>query len=127
VTVDGTAYDVTVEEADDGAAAPVPEAARPAAAAPRHAQVAVPARPAAAEARRHETGQLEVTAPLPGAVLAVRVGVGDSVVEGQVLCLLEAMKMENEIVAPGAGTVREVAVQAGQSVAAGEVLLRIEP
>ncbi|MFP4231988.1 MAG: biotin/lipoyl-containing protein, partial [Spirochaetaceae bacterium] len=70
---------------------------------------------------RREKG-LRITAPMPGTILDVRVKVGDSVVPGNVIMVLEAMKMENEITAPGAGVVDEIAVGKGASVSYGDVL-----
>lgn len=67
-----------------------------------------------------------VEAPLPGLVLDVKVSEGAVVQAGQVLVILEAMKMENEIVAPSAGTVRRVDVSRGDNVAAGDVLVVLE-
>lgn len=96
VNVNGTAYEVTVEEIKGGAA---------------------PA-PAAAPAGAGES----VTSPMPGNILAVNVNVGDTVSEGQVLMILEAMKMENEIMAPKAGKVVSVAVQKGATVETGTLL-----
>jgi biotin carboxyl carrier protein len=66
-----------------------------------------------------------VTAPMTGKIVSVKVKKGDSVEAGQVLCIIEAMKMENEITAPRAGTVQEVNVSEGSSVSEGEVLLII--
>ena len=102
VTVNGTVYEIELEELT-GAAPSAPAA--PAAAAP-----AAPA-PAAAPA-----GGEQVTSPMPGTILAVNVAVGDTVKRGQVLMILEAMKMENEILSPRAGTIISVDVAAGQSV-----------
>lgn len=66
-----------------------------------------------------------VTAPLPGVVLEVRVKQGQVVAPGEILCVLEAMKMENEVTAPRAGTVAEVRVARGAAVNAGDVLFVI--
>lgn len=63
-----------------------------------------------------------VSAPMTGKILSVRAKQGDQVKAGQILCVLEAMKMENEITAPNAGTVREVHVSEGSSVSEGEIL-----
>jgi len=93
------------------AAAPVAAAAAPAAAAP-----AAPAVTGAGEA---------VTAPMPGTILKVNVQNGQAVKEGQVLCVLEAMKMENEILAPKNGTINQVLVQKGSSVNTGDALVVI--
>jgi biotin carboxyl carrier protein len=67
----------------------------------------------------------DITAPMTGKILSVRVSKGDQVKANQIVCVLEAMKMENEIAAPRAGTVQEVYVSEGSSVSEGEVLLRI--
>lgn len=66
-----------------------------------------------------------VTAPMTGKILSIKVKKGDAVKAGQVLCVLEAMKMENEIAAPFAGTIREVYVSEGSSVSEGEPLFLI--
>lgn len=68
-------------------------------------------------------GSNVISAPLPGAILDVKVKVGDSVKKGDTLIILEAMKMENEIMAPGDGTIAEVNIQKGNSVNAGDVLI----
>ena len=64
-----------------------------------------------------------VTSPMPGTILAVNVKVGETVKKGQVLCILEAMKMENEIMAPGEAVVASIEVSAGDSVNTGQVLI----
>ena len=102
ITVNGVAYEVTVEEGTTGAAtapAAAPKAAAPAAAA----------------------GAVKVNAPMPGKVLSVKANAGQAVKKGEVILILEAMKMENEIVAPQDGTVAST-VAAGTSVEAGDVL-----
>jgi len=66
-----------------------------------------------------------VTAPMTGKIISVKVKKGDQVMAGQILCIIEAMKMENEITAPKAGTVQEVNVSERSSVSEGEVLLVI--
>lgn len=66
-----------------------------------------------------------ITAPMPGVLLRVAVNEGDRVEAGDILCVLEAMKMENEIVAPKAGTIAGVNVKSSQSVNTGEVLMTI--
>lgn len=117
ITVNGTPYNVTVEE---GAGAPV-------AAAPVAAPAAAPApAPAAAPATQGTAGSVKVEAPMPGTILDVKVSVGDSVSSGSVLCILEAMKMENEIVAPQDGTVASVNVSKGDSVEAGQVIITLK-
>ncbi len=113
VTVNGTAYEITLE-AIDAADVKAPAAAPVAAAAP--APVAAPA-PAAAPA-----GGEAVVAPMPGNILSVNVQVGSVVKKGDVLMILEAMKMENEIMAPCDGTVASVSVQKGAAVESGAAL-----
>ena len=120
ITVNGTPYDVTVEETGAAASAPVAAPAAPAApvAAPAASAPAAPAAPAAA-------GAVKVEAPMPGTILDVKTSVGASVNEGDVLCILEAMKMENDIVAPSAGTVASINVNKGDSVEAGQVIVTL--
>jgi biotin carboxyl carrier protein len=70
-------------------------------------------------------GEVSVRSPMPGLIVDVRVGEGQSVEKGQALCILESMKMENEIRAPRAGTVGRVYVSKGESVEQNKVLLVI--
>ena len=111
VNVNGTAYEVTVEEVKGGVA-PAPVAAPAPAPAP-----APPAAPAGA-------GE-QITAPMPGTILDVKVSAGQAVKSGDVLMILEAMKMENEIMAPHDGTVTAVSVSKGASVESGALLCTI--
>lgn len=113
ITVNGTPYNVTVEDAN-GSVAPV-------AAAPAAAPVSAPA-PAAAPAA---AGSVSVDAPMPGNILDIKVSNGASVKAGDVLLILEAMKMENEIVAPQDGTVASVNVNKGDTVEAGQTLVSL--
>lgn len=126
VTVDGVAYVVEVEELAGGA--PVVVAAPTPAAAPKPASPATPVKPAApvvAAPAPVAAGATTVTAPMPGKVLDVKVAVGATVKNGELVLLLEAMKMENEIFASADGTVSEVRVRGGDSVNTGDVLLVI--
>ena len=114
ITVNGVAYSVSVEETAAGAA---PVAAAPAA--PK-----APAAPAAAGGDMGGmAGAVSVKAPMPGNILDVKVAAGASVKAGDVLVILEAMKMENEIVAPQDGTVASVNVHKGDTVNSGDVLV----
>ena len=116
ITVNGTAYDVAVEELGAGAvaAAPAPVAAAPVAAAP------APAAPAPAASGAG--GSVKVASPMPGKILSVKASVGTAVKKGDVILLLEAMKMENEVVAPEDGTIASINVSAGDTVEAGDTL-----
>ena len=105
VTVNGTAYEVTVESVSGGRMASAP-VARPAPA------------PVAAASGSGET----VSSPMPGTILDVKVAAGQAVKSGDILFILEAMKMENEIFAPCDGTVSSVAVSKGAAVNPGDVL-----
>ena len=113
VTVNGVGYEVIVEETALTASNTVPAPA----VAP--APVAAPA-PAAAPA-----DGVKINAPLPGNILDVKVSVGSTVKTGDILCILEAMKMENEIVAPQDGTIASVSATKGSSVNTGDLLFVI--
>ncbi len=118
VTLNGKNYEVEVEkteavitsvsEATAPVAAPVPEAAPAAAPAPA---ASVPV-----------AGGTNVTAPMPGTVLSISKNAGDSVNAGDVIMVLEAMKMENDIVAPCAGTIKQIVAQKGSIVETDAVL-----
>lgn len=108
VTVNGTVYEVELEEIT-GAAPAAPAAEKPAAPAP-----AAPAAPAGEGER--------ITSPMPGTILAVNVAAGQSVKKGDVLMVLEAMKMENEIMCPRDGVVASVHTSKGSAVESGALL-----
>ena len=112
ITVNGNVYNVTVEEGTT-AGAPVQ------AAAPVSAPKAAPA-PAAAAA-----GSVKIEAPMSGKILGVKASVGQAVKKGDVVVVLEAMKMENEIVATQDGTVASVNCTVGQAVESGDVLVTL--
>ena len=113
ITVNGNTYEVLVEEAD--ASTPVTYSA------PVAAPVAAP-KAAAPKAAPAAGGAVKVTAPMPGTILAVKVSAGQQVKKGDVICVLEAMKMENDIPAPCDGVIASINVQKGASVNAGDVL-----
>ena len=119
VNVNGTNYEIAVEliSESEAKAAPAP--------APAAAPVQAPA-PAAAPAPVANGEGEKVEAPMPGNILDVKVAVGDSVKKGQVLMILEAMKMENEIMAGVDGVITSVGVTKGAVVDAGTVLCTIK-
>ncbi len=123
INVNGKSYEVEVEEIRDGAVVdirptptPAPTPAPAPAAAP--AAQAAPSKPKTANVE----GGTPVAAPMPGTILSVKIKEGDQVTKGQVLLMLEAMKMENEIVAPKDGTVLSVNVGDNASVDSGDTL-----
>ena len=120
VTVDGEAFIVEVEEIEATSRAEAPPASE-------RAVAVTPRRVERVERVRAEqaVGEGVVTAPMPGVVSQVKVGVGDPVEAGAPLLVLEAMKMENEIYAPVGGVVGEVYVEAGQRVGRGDRLILI--
>lgn len=126
ITVNGNTYEVEVEELQNETERPAytpapqpaapqaaPAAPRPAASSPQPKPVTKPAAPGA------------VTSPMPGTILDVKVKEGDEVKKGQVLMVLEAMKMENEIIASSDGKVKTVYVQKGASVNTGDPLVEL--
>ena len=126
VTLNNRVYEVEVEAGEamllDEYEAIAPAAAAPAAA---PAPAAVPAAPAPAAAPVVTGAGEPVNAPMPGTILKVNVTQGQAVKSGDVLCILEAMKMENEIMAPKDGTVTQVVVSKGATVDTGAPLLVI--
>lgn len=128
VTLNGKTYEVEVEQGkavlldEYEALAPAPAAAAVPVAAPAAAPVAAPA--ASAAPVNLEAGEA-VNAPMPGNILRIDVAKGDTVKAGQVLVILEAMKMENEIVAPKDGTVAQIVTSKGAVVDTGSPLIVI--
>ncbi len=128
VTINNKTYEVEVERGEaqllasyEAVAAPAPVSAAPAAAAPAAAA------PAAAGPTAHvqvAAGEA-LTSPMPGTILSVLKKVGDKVTEGEAVCVLEAMKMENEIVAAKSGTITQVLVHKGTVVNTGDTLVMI--
>ena len=132
VQVNGVQYDVEIEEIG-GACAPAAMPAAQSASAPAPAAQSAPAAPApsapapaapaqSAPAAAQSVGGEAIKAPLPGTVLDIKVAPGPNVTKGDVLFVLEAMKMENEILAAHDGVIASVNVQKSSSVNSGDVL-----
>lgn len=120
IVVNGNAYEVQVEElgvSGESVARPQSQVASQ----PATKKVATPKKVASASA----VGSGIVLAPMPGTISKVNVSEGQSVSKGDILLILEAMKMENEILAPSDGTVKEVKASKGSSVNSGDLLVTI--
>lgn len=113
ITVNGNVYDVTVEEGSGAMAGSTPAAVP---------MAPVKAAPVPKAAAAGSEGKIKVNAPMPGKILGVKVNVGQAVKKGEVILILEAMKMENEVVAPEDGKIAGINVAVGDSVEAGAVL-----
>ncbi|WP_444660167.1 biotin/lipoyl-containing protein [Caproiciproducens sp. R2] len=131
ITVNGTVYDVQVEEVSGsapGAVASAPAAPASKAAAPAPAPASAPAAPAPAPAPKAAVpadAEL-ISSPMPGTIVSVNVTAGQTVKKGDVLLVLEAMKMENEIMAPHDAAVAAVHVNKGDSVDSGTPLVSLQ-
>lgn len=122
VTVNGKAYEVEVEEMGGApVAAPAPQAAAPAAPAPTPA-AAPAATPAPAVGGPIPEGAITVKAPMPGKISALKAEAGKAVKRGDIILVLEAMKMQNDITATADGTLHEIRVNPGDNVKTGDVL-----
>ncbi|QUH19825.1 biotin/lipoyl-containing protein [Alkaliphilus sp. B6464] len=125
ITVNGVSYDVEVEEIKDGMPAPAPRAAAPVAPVAKPAaskpSPAAKSAPSAAPA-----GATTIEAPMPGNIWKIEVKEGQQVKSGDVLLILEAMKMENEIMAPADGVVASIHVAEGAAVNGGDILVSLK-
>ena len=121
ITVEGKTYEMDVEliGANGAAVQPVAKVAAPVVAAPKAAPAPVAAKPA-------EVGSGSVVAPMPGTILKVLKATGDAVKAGEVVLILEAMKMENEITAPVDGTIGSLNLTEGSTVAGGDLLFDVK-
>ena len=121
ITVEGKTYEMDVEliGANGAVVAPVAKAAAPVVTAPKAA-------PAPAAAKPAEVGSGSVVAPMPGTILKVLKATGDAVKAGEVVLILEAMKMENEITAPVDGTIASLNLTEGSTVAGGDLLFEVK-
>ena len=121
ITVEGKTYEMDVEliGANGASVQPVAKAAAPVVTAPKAAPAPVAAKPA-------EVGSGSVVAPMPGTILKVLKATGDAVKAGEVVLILEAMKMENEITAPVDGTIESLSLTEGSTVAGGDLLFDVK-
>ena len=130
ITVEGADYEVEVEEIHQGPAphaAPLPPVASPATPSIARAEAPAQAAPAAPRPQASRAaGKGVMAAPMQGMVFDIKVKVGDTVKLGDVLLVLEAMKMESDIPSPQDGIIREIFVSTGQHVRRGDPLLAIE-
>jgi len=132
VTVNGKTYEVEVEEIGGSASPPPAKRKAPAASVPSPRPIAAAPAPAAKpkaaapDNTAADGSGTPIPSPMPGNILSVNVREGDSVTKGQVLLILEAMKMENEIMAAGDGKVISVNVTKGATVSAGDTLLVVQ-
>jgi glutaconyl-CoA/methylmalonyl-CoA decarboxylase subunit gamma len=127
ITVNGIAYEVSVEENTGMGvqqAAPVAPVAAPKAPAPAAAPKAEPAKPAPAASGSE--GSIKVESPMPGKILSIKANAGQQVKKGDVILVLEAMKMENEIVSSEDGTIASINVSVGEMVESGSLLATID-
>ncbi|MEI0558468.1 biotin/lipoyl-containing protein [Brachyspira intermedia] len=126
ITVNGKTYDVSVEEIRPVASnKTVSTIVNTPVNTPKPAAAPAP-KPAAAPAAPIDENAISVKATMPGTIVSFSVAVGDKVQEGQVVAILEAMKMENEITAPASGEVKSIHVEKGSSVVEGQVILQIK-
>jgi biotin carboxyl carrier protein len=126
ITLNGKTYEVQVEEVGDGSwntpnvvPIPVPRTAAPI---PNPSAPKPEVKPAASGT----AGKTTVKSPMPGVILKMNVAVGDAVKSGTVLCVLEAMKMENEIMANEDGVIVSVNTSKGANVNTGDILITID-
>lgn len=128
VTVNGISYEVDIESLDQGSMAAAPAQANfGAAPAPAPVAQAAPqaAAPQAAAQPKKAAGGKDVLAPMQGKIISVNVTAGQTVKNGDIIAVLEAMKMENEIIAVEDATITSVNVTAGQSVEAGDSIVSL--
>ena len=128
ITLEGKTYEMDVELIGEGGApkqAVKKEAPKAAVSAPVSAPAASAA-PSASAAKAAEAGSGAVIAPMPGTVIKIVKNAGDEVKAGELVLILEAMKMENEISAPVSGTIASINCTAGGTVAGGDVLFEVK-
>ncbi|HHX62104.1 MAG TPA: biotin/lipoyl-binding protein [Epulopiscium sp.] len=126
VVVNGNSYEVEVEELAAGvSASPVAANPTPVVAPVASTPVATPKPATKSAPAAVSAGASKISSPMPGKIVSINVELGQSVKKGDVICILEAMKMENEIFAAEDGTIASVNVSAGDAVETGDVVVTI--
>ena len=130
ITVNGKTYEVQVEEVGETKSnvAPIPYAPVPA---PKVEPIPNPAAPKPevkplAAKQTGAVGKTTIKCPMPGTIVKINVNIGDTVKSGTILCILEAMKMENELLAPGEGVVVSINTTKGANVNSGDILFTLD-
>lgn len=123
INVNGYAYEVEIEEVAATMSGGVTTPSAPMTISQKAQSPVATSKPVSKQSNTPASGESVISAPMQGKIIDVIVGVGDPVVSGQVIAILEAMKMENEIVASSDGTVQSVGTSAGQSVEAGDLII----
>jgi len=126
ITVNGQTYEVEVEEIGGTEAVSVQAEPTPVPVTEQPKPQPQPKPQAAKPKATGKAGKNKVTAPMPGTILSIKKKVGDKIQKGDVLMILEAMKMENEIIAPEDGVVTSIDISEGASVNTGDILLTYE-
>lgn len=126
ITVNGISYEVMVEETSETSSAPVAAPVQNTAPTPVGATKPAP-KPTAKSAPSGTSGSVKISAPMPGTILKIDLAVGQTIKKNDLVCILEAMKMENEIFASEGGTIASVNVSKGSSVNSGDVIISINP
>lgn len=126
VVVNGTAYEVEVEEVAAGASGAAPAVAAPKAAPVAAAPKAAPAPKVAPAPAAAPADATVVSSPMPGTIVDIKVQMGQTVKNGDIVAILEAMKMENEIFAPCDGKIVAISASKGSSVNTGDAIVAIQ-
>lgn len=126
ITVNGQTYEVEVEEIGGTVSQTAPAQAEPTPTASEIKQPKPQPKPEAKPKTSETAGKNKITAPMPGTIMSIKKKLGDKIQKGDVIMILEAMKMENEIVAPEGGTITSIDTSEGASVNTGDILATFE-
>ncbi|HHY42234.1 MAG TPA: acetyl-CoA carboxylase biotin carboxyl carrier protein subunit [Thermoanaerobacterales bacterium] len=126
ITVNGQTYEVEVEEIGGTFSETTPAQPEPTPAVSKVQQPQPQPKPQAKPKTSGTAGKNKITAPMPGTILSIKKKPGDKIQKGDVIMILEAMKMENEIVAPDSGTITSIDISEGASVNTGDTLATFE-